>query len=691
MKIIGRAVENSRFTTWLHQAEKRTEIFHLSGIGGIGKTTLALSFVEQAKRENALSVWIDGSATPATPFAIFSEMEAILQHQYGRVRELQTPLSTFLLQEFSRRATLLIFDRFEKMSGIEEWLLYHFFENLPLQGVLLVITSRRKVPTKWTAHPRWASRIQAFELDCWTRDESLQFLDSFPLSDTAKLRIAQKAEGYPLLLSLLTSLESAGEDLDRLTPLADRLSAELLKEALKPSVYEVLKVLSLFPFATRSMLQPLLPRPLEPLFDHEIGNFTFIRKEESGLSLHPVVSHLLREEWNRTDPDRYHEMREQAVRILADRFTGMNHSAKLQTTTHVLEIYRESLPVQHPYADFISIRLPIAYHPLRIEERNDLHRLLASSIEHGNWQSEWVKKEEYHTLLEEIALHSPEGILPVRSEEGDLLAFLAGIWLHRNNLQLLGRYTPQLIEAIVQREGIACCDIPSGQADTLLILMSAVDDRHPSYRAEELGSLMTQAWLTHMTMGRRGIVPTNDPNLTSLLTHFGFREYGAPSMQNQEGKEPAMWALDFRHAFFLDWVETVLRQMKSTSVPATKSHVDEKRTVIPLPIIQQILRHLHETDALDEILHRIPGYRFHEMSGHKVGQYLRWLLSEEAMNPPLTREERSILRESYLSREKSKTELADSFHMSRTTFYRHSQQALKKLSHLLSQYLSGNT
>lgn len=674
-----------RLEQWLAGPHAIARIFSISGIGGIGKTTLLAEMAHRASRSSALALWLDGQGELATSGTFLSSLELALESEYGRRREPGTGLLPHVVGELSRQRTVLMVDNGERLDQLEGWLLTSFLPQLESSEVLLVVASRGGLSDRWHMNPAWGGggRIETFPLGLFTRAQVMDYLRESGLVTKVQTEVVQKTDGHPLLLSLTVDLlrSRGGELRDRSNEIPAMLSADWLREAASPALHRALTALSLLPAGDPLLLNALLDKPVTPGEFHELASMSFVRATPQGLSLHHVVSRLLRDDYSRRHPQRFQSLRHRALRLLAERFRTVDRRTQMRIASHVLELYREFLPSAHAYVDFSSALRPGEPIPYRPEDLPFLHRFLADSLARADWQSELVRAEDCHAVLDEIALHSPEGFCIVRSDTGIPLGFCAGFRLHVQSVPLLERFAPSLLPMLGE-ESVHLRRVPAEAADTLCILLAAVDVNQSWYGPEELGAMLMQQWLIHMTSGWRAILFTSDPQLSMLLPILGFQAKDRHRQDGSTGGQLNWWELDFRHITFEEWVQRVIQQTASGG-PATVAGQEPDAGIDAIET-KQILHHLSEYDKLEQL----PIVRQLRVSGAAVQACVRAILTEDNPPFPLTRLEQRILWESFLCKELNKNQLAEAFHMSRTTFYRHSQQAVSHLAHVLTQSLA---
>lgn len=532
-------------------------------------------------------------------------------------------------------------------------------------------------------NPYWRNRIQRFPLKLFTREEVHEYLQGSGLAADVQVDIAQNSEGHPLLLALtvdlLRSQEDGAMENDEIPTI---LSAELLREVASSVHYDALTVLSLLPAADQTMINHFLELPITSTEYHLLSGLSFVRPTPQGLTLHHVVSRLLRDDYARRAPDKFKDLRQKVFQRLAELFHTVDQRLQRRIASHVLELYREFLPSAHAYVNFSSRYKPNEDSRFQPEDLPYLHRFLAASINQSDWQSEFAKSEDYHELLEDIAVHSPEGICVVRDEVGKPLAFCAGIWLHAMTLSLLERYAPGML-GIVGEDLEELRLLPPDTPDTLCVLLAAVDVGHSLYRSEELGALLMQQWLIHMTSGLRGIIVTADVHLNSLLPILGFKQRDSIPIEFGPFDETIVtkWELDFRQTTFDEWVKLVIQQTSPVTEELEAQQSNEAVVDIDGSEAKQILQHLFNIRELEQlsVTKRL------NWAGTVIQRKVQELLAAEQPRSPLTPLEQQILRAVYIQKDRNKNQLAEMFHMSRTTFYCHSQTALQHFAYVLTR------
>ncbi|MGG4095920.1 hypothetical protein [Paenibacillus lautus] len=118
-RIIGLEREIKSFTDWLTDSRGQTSIFSISGIGGIGKTTLLLQMARTARQSSVRSLWLDGQGGLTTSGAFLASLEMSLATEYGRTRAPESALLPYIVNELQLQRTVLFIDNGEEIEKLE--------------------------------------------------------------------------------------------------------------------------------------------------------------------------------------------------------------------------------------------------------------------------------------------------------------------------------------------------------------------------------------------------------------------------------------------------------------------------------------------------------------------------------------------------------------------------------------------
>ncbi|MEK5493504.1 AAA family ATPase [Paenibacillus sp. FSL R7-0297] len=181
-RIVGFSREKDALSRWLAAPGAGSHIFSVTGIGGIGKTTLLTEMNAEARRSSTLTIWMDGQICLQTPGAFLACLEMSLEMEYGLTRATGETMLAHAVRELTRQRTVLIIDNCEHLDSIESWLLASLLPKLAASECLLILASRSGLPIKWHSNPIWSKRIHSYPLELFSREEIYEYLQDSGLS-----------------------------------------------------------------------------------------------------------------------------------------------------------------------------------------------------------------------------------------------------------------------------------------------------------------------------------------------------------------------------------------------------------------------------------------------------------------------------------------------------------------------------
>lgn len=306
----------------------------LQGMGGVGKTALAIEYAHRYALEYDLVWWI-----PADQPALVRASLAALAEQLGLPSAAETGIDTAaaavlneLRQGHPSSRWLLVFDNADQPEDLNE--------IIPRGPGHALITSRNH---------RWQSVVETVEVNVFSRSESTEFLakrapKSFEESEAAKL--AEELGDLPLALEQAGALqaetsmsieeyrrllrqrvselmdEGKSPDYPRSMTAAWKLSVSALEQQL-PEAVELLRCCAFFgpePIPRdifRRGTQPGETRVGKLLADpillaraiRELGRFALVKLDGRSIQVHRLIQALLREELSEAEQESYrHEV-----------------------------------------------------------------------------------------------------------------------------------------------------------------------------------------------------------------------------------------------------------------------------------------------------------------------------------------------------------------------------------------------
>ncbi|WP_170201461.1 FxSxx-COOH system tetratricopeptide repeat protein [Actinocorallia herbida] len=311
----------------------------LRGMGGVGKTQLAVEYAHRNKHRYDLVWWI-----PADQPSLIASTIAALSPELGLgdvnaqgVRETAAAVINALRRGEPYGNWLLIFDNAGEPRDLDEF--------IPADSGHVLITSR---------NPDWKTRVETVEVDVFDRAESIEFLNRRvrrQLGDAEASRLAERLGDLPLALEQAGALQAEaameiGEYLELLAQkpteamgllappdypqsMADAwlLSTQGLERAL-PEALELLKVCAFFgpePIPVDifrrgsvhddSLLSRTLSDPVRrSMAIRMIGKFALATIEDRQIHVHRLVQSFLKDT---IDPAEYDSYKHHVHQLLA--------------------------------------------------------------------------------------------------------------------------------------------------------------------------------------------------------------------------------------------------------------------------------------------------------------------------------------------------------------------------------------
>ena len=306
----------------------------LQGLGGVGKTAVAIEFAHRFRSNYDLVWWV-----PSDQVALVRSSLAALAGRLGLEAATAAGIegaTTAVLDALRRgepyRRWLLIFDNADQPEELREY--------IPEGPGEVLITSRNH---------RWLSYYDTVQLDVFTRDESKQFLiNRVPkvLDQAEADQLAEKLGDLPLALeqagAMLAETGMAVDEYIRLLdehvkqimaegrpaeyPLSMTAAWELSVFALREQLPQALELLRCCAFfgpdpiprdvfrrgaqAVGTQISDLIANPiLLARAIRELGRFALVKIEGRTISVHRLIQALLRDDLDRETQDKYrHEV-----------------------------------------------------------------------------------------------------------------------------------------------------------------------------------------------------------------------------------------------------------------------------------------------------------------------------------------------------------------------------------------------
>ncbi|WP_153977202.1 hypothetical protein [Paenibacillus xylanilyticus] len=674
-RFVGRVKELMILDRWFDHPEAPLTIFSVTGMGGIGKSSLLSEMLSVSRSRGATSIWMDGRSCGSTPSVFLEYLSSTLGLETLGSEGHLRPLSRLSETSVHKRLVIAV-DNYEELALLESWFMEVFVNKLSSSGVLIILASRSEPATAWRMHPRLRQHLVQMPLQHFTNEEVSEYIAGAGLVNISMAgTIARMTDGHPFGLAL--AVEAA--DHRRNVPLAEwaelsyMISARLLLELTLPSLHPMIEVLTLLETANQELLSSVLQTEVTLGEYLALKRMSFIRSVPDGLALHDLARvHLLRD-FRQREPQRLQAMRVRIASLLLPLHAQAGPHEQRQIARRMLLLCQESMLQHRQYADVSTEAL---FSPLEVMREGDLpllHSLLKEWCEYSvePWQA-----EPYRPFLDELAQRYPEGIVLMRNQNGEPIAMFITVLVHRESSEMLLRYFPAEMEECFSPQELAC---DPDQTDTHFAVLAAARDNVPGYRREELVGYMALDRLSLLGDGARVMLVATNPNLKLFLQSIGFRMRRTRTRICDRYEDQAdVMDLDLRNGLFGEWVMSLLNPEKQGSrLPYEATSEGTERITWSESDLRKMLAHLHSPGELQTYAARVSSVR----DGIQLQMHVLDLLEGRAHG--ISQQDQMLLYAAYWTHAGNPTAAAQACSMSRATFYRHLRTALIRLARVL--------
>ncbi|MBE9916841.1 ATP-binding protein [Paenibacillus donghaensis] len=677
-RFVGRVEERSQLSKWLQDKTARSQIFSITGMGGIGKSSLMSQLSRLGKNAGCVCLWLDGRSFTPTPASFLESLSAAASLE--QLEQAETGSLRILTKAGPLKRVMLFIDNFEELSLLEGWLLDAFLPKLSSAGVAVLLATRPRLPITWITHPVWGLRMTEFRLAHFTNQEMVDYIQSFgTFPDETVGRLVRLSDGHPLALAL--SVETAIKDKacgpDKQI-ISQSISARVLRELASEKLQPMVDVLTVLPEANQEMLSRLTGRTVTTQQFRELAGLSFVRSGTGGLALHDVARMHLLKDFRQREPKRLLELQCSSAQLLYGKFQQADRKRRRGIASQMLMLSKELLSPHRGYADFSGDSIPPLEQPTAADLPN-LHKML----------EEWCvysvdphMNPSYHDFLDELADRFPESIAIVRDSQGQPAGMFIIVLVYYETGLLLQRYFPHELSECFMEEEWKC---EPDKADTYFPVLTAATNSMPGYSKEEIIGLLMLDHLSLLGDGSRAILVATNDVLKQQLRGIGFRIRPTATRNcDVSWAEAHILELDLREGNFGEWVLSFFKgsgEMESVMMDVfhALSPGDQERQ------LRKILLSLHDPVELEKYAGAFPGVG----SGIDLQRFMLRLMkiSGEA---GLTEEYGSLLYAAYWQHAGNSDAAALECSMSRATFYRYLKKAIANFTRVLAAQLQNS-
>lgn len=344
-------------------------VFYLSGIAGVGKSTLLSKFADQLRETGATVLLMDCRLIEPTERGFLTELGHLTGSEINNVEDAVSNLGK------SETTVVLGLDHYETFHLMDTWLRQVLLPAAP-SSLRLVIAGRQPPVPLWMTSPQWHGLFRAMAIEPLAHQAALSLLEHSGLQASDAERLATVTHGNPLALKLAAAAALAHRSVN----LEDAAIQEVMQEltALNLADVDELETREAVRFASvaRRITRPLLRAldlPAEDLWD-KLRQLPFVDTWRDGLRIHDAVREAVAHALHASDPERYLECRRKAWRQLRDELPTAPRSELWRYTADMLYLIEN--PVVRE-AFFPSGHQELAVEPAQKTDRDEIRNIAA--------------------------------------------------------------------------------------------------------------------------------------------------------------------------------------------------------------------------------------------------------------------------------------------------------------------------
>lgn len=575
---VGRAAQLDEFARALQSPHWPRAVWHIHGLGGIGKTSLLRQWKQQAREAGAIVIALDGRDFEPNVGAFCQALRIVLTEKLQI--EIEAPLSPPALCAAIAGApsrVVLQIDTLELLAPLDYFLREKFVPLLP-QNATLMLAGRDALSLAWRADAGLWNEVASFDLAALSPLESQNYLQKRGIEAPFQLQILGWTHGHPLALSLAADVwqqqagtlepdigKSAPPAPDDLPHLIGPLLEHLMREVPTPAHRAALEACAIVRALTQELLAEMLQAPLgapeqaapdfQALFEW-LRALSLVQSHRYGVFPHDIARELLVADLRFRTPDWHGELHRRARVHYLRRIRTARGAEQERATFDCIYLHRLS-PVVAPYLRWSDSGLA-----LELARTEDFSALLEMVAKHEGAASRDLAQKHFAA--------QPEGVIVVRGPDGSAQGFVFQLALERVSSEILA------IDVGARRaQEWLKRDAPLRARETATLFRFWMDkDAYQSVGATQ-SLIFVQAVRHYITAPHLAFVffPCADPDFWSDGFAYADLERISDADFAIEDREFGMFGHDWRARPVLSWLDLLSQREMQSVAPAPRAPI----------------------------------------------------------------------------------------------------------------------
>ena len=298
-RFVGRVAERELFEAALEDDIGTSRVLFVHGPGGVGKSSLLLSFARLARARGIAVAVVDGRSVPATAGAVLDLLEVVTpagQRKGG--------------SSLAGVQSVVLVDAYEQLESLDAWFREVMLPGLPDQ-VLVVVAGRRPLSVAWRTDPAWHDVLRVVSLRNLSPDDGRRFLLDGGVPPDRCDELVMLTYGHPLALALAADVVARGGDpgVEALAPdVVSPLLQKIMDDVSTGPQRRAVEVCAVARVTTEALLRDVLQLDDARDVFEWLQGLPFIDSVSAGLIPHDLVRDVLDVDLRRRDRATYNDV-----------------------------------------------------------------------------------------------------------------------------------------------------------------------------------------------------------------------------------------------------------------------------------------------------------------------------------------------------------------------------------------------